>query len=204
MEDKKDSEEVVIDFSAVRRKLKGFFSKGNKQEEEPAPHTHQAHSTHHTASPHHQPHEHKEHHPISEDHSKSSADEITFDWKQVTAFGKTHAKWLIPLLCILIAMSFSIYFRTMPQRLPITDSWAQGTVYNFYQNQLQQQINQQLRQRNAALDAEVRDLKNGTEAIEERARSSLGMVKRDEVFFQIVGKISPLATSSVTPTNRQE
>ncbi|HIH13469.1 TPA: hypothetical protein HA242_07135 [Candidatus Woesearchaeota archaeon] len=143
MEDKKDSEEVVIDFSAVRRKLKGFFSKGNKQEEEPAPHTHQAHSTHHTASPHHQPHEHKEHHPISEDHSKSSADEITFDWKQVTAFGKTHAKWLIPLLCILIAMSFSIYFRTMPQRLPITDSWAQGTVYNFYQNQLQQQINQQ-------------------------------------------------------------
>jgi cell division protein FtsB len=39
--------------------------------------------------------------------------------------------------------------------------------------------------RNAALTAEVRDLKQGTEAIEERARAELGMVRRDEVFFQI-------------------
>ena len=45
--------------------------------------------------------------------------------------------------------------------------------------------NLQLEERNAALTAEVRDLKQGTEAIEERARSELGMVKRDEVFFQI-------------------
>jgi len=36
------------------------------------------------------------------------------------------------------------------------------------------------------LDAEVRDLKQGTAAIEERARSELGMIKRDEVFYQIV------------------
>lgn len=46
--------------------------------------------------------------------------------------------------------------------------------------------NEKLHERNAALDAEVQDLKQGTEAIEERARSELGMVKRDEVFFQIV------------------
>jgi len=45
--------------------------------------------------------------------------------------------------------------------------------------------NLQLEDRNAALAAEVRDLKQGTEAIEERARSELGMVKPDEVFFQI-------------------
>jgi cell division protein FtsB len=45
--------------------------------------------------------------------------------------------------------------------------------------------NLQLEDRNAALTAEVRDLKQGTEAIEERARSELGMVRRDEVFFQI-------------------
>jgi cell division protein FtsB len=42
-----------------------------------------------------------------------------------------------------------------------------------------------LETRNAALAAEVRDLKQGTEAIEERARYELGMVRPDEVFFQI-------------------
>jgi cell division protein FtsB len=40
--------------------------------------------------------------------------------------------------------------------------------------------------RNAVLAAEVADLKQGSEAIEERARYELGMVRRDEVFFQIV------------------
>ena len=44
----------------------------------------------------------------------------------------------------------------------------------------------QLERRNASLAAEVRDLKQGTEAIEERARYELGMVRPDEVFFQYV------------------
>jgi cell division protein FtsB len=43
-----------------------------------------------------------------------------------------------------------------------------------------------LKARNGALDAEVRDLKQGLEAIEERARLELGMIKKDEVFYQIV------------------
>ena len=43
-----------------------------------------------------------------------------------------------------------------------------------------------LETRNAALAAEVRDLKQGTEAIEERARQELGMLRPDEVFFQYV------------------
>ncbi|MFZ1910504.1 MAG: cell division protein FtsB [Burkholderiales bacterium] len=50
----------------------------------------------------------------------------------------------------------------------------------------QQAKNSQLELRNAALAAEVVDLKQGTDAIEERARYELGMVKQDEVFFQIV------------------
>ena len=50
---------------------------------------------------------------------------------------------------------------------------------------LQRDGNDKLRARNEALEADVRDLKSGFEAIEERARSELGMVKQDEVFFQL-------------------
>ena len=53
------------------------------------------------------------------------------------------------------------------------------------QLEAQRQANEQLRARNAVLDAEVRDLKHGFEAIEERARSELGMIRQDEVFFQL-------------------
>ena len=52
----------------------------------------------------------------------------------------------------------------------------------------QKEKNTQLETRNGALEAEVRDLKQGTEAIEERARYELGMVRRDELFFQIAEK----------------
>lgn len=53
--------------------------------------------------------------------------------------------------------------------------------------QLQQhrESNRNLEVRNAGLDAEVRDLKQGYDAIEERARYELGMVRQDEVFVQI-------------------
>jgi cell division protein FtsB len=56
--------------------------------------------------------------------------------------------------------------------------------------------NLQLEGRNAALTAEVRDLKQGTEAIEERARYELGMVRNDEVFFQIEQNQTRSVTSS--------
>lgn len=50
----------------------------------------------------------------------------------------------------------------------------------------QREINQRLQARNSALDAEVRDLKQGLDAIEERARSELGMIRQDEIFFQFL------------------
>ena len=54
------------------------------------------------------------------------------------------------------------------------------------QIEAQRGTNAKLRARNDALDAEVRDLKQGVEAIEERARSELGMIRQDEVFFQLL------------------
>jgi cell division protein FtsB len=50
----------------------------------------------------------------------------------------------------------------------------------------QREVNGRLKARNSALDAEVRDLKQGLEAIEERARSELGMIRQDEIFFQVL------------------
>lgn len=46
--------------------------------------------------------------------------------------------------------------------------------------------NLQLEARNALMDAEVTDLKQGTQAIEERARNDLGMIKSNEIFYQII------------------
>jgi len=61
----------------------------------------------------------------------------------------------------------------------------------------QKKINQQTKLRNAVLDAEVHDLKQGTEAVEERARSELGMIKQGESFFQVVEENATLSASSV-------
>ncbi len=60
-------------------------------------------------------------------------------------------------------------------------------VLNLKQTVTEQQArNDQVRQRNSVLAAEVEDLKTGLEAIEERARSELGMIKEDETFIHIV------------------
>ncbi len=50
----------------------------------------------------------------------------------------------------------------------------------------QEQENAMLQQRNLELEAEVADLREGVEAIEERARSELGMIKEEEEFFLVV------------------
>ncbi|MCX7143151.1 MAG: cell division protein FtsB [Proteobacteria bacterium] len=59
---------------------------------------------------------------------------------------------------------------------------------NDRQVKAQKESNARLRVRNDALDAEVRDLKQGYEAVEERARYELGMVKQDEIFFHVMEK----------------
>ncbi|SFW15997.1 cell division protein FtsB [Nitrosovibrio sp. Nv17] len=53
------------------------------------------------------------------------------------------------------------------------------------QLQSQHDVNRKLHLRNAMMDAEVRDLKQGLDAVEERARSELGMIREDEIFFHL-------------------
>ena len=113
-EKQQKDEEVIIDFSKLGTKLKSWW----KQESREVEHHHQ-------------------------EHEKKSDDEISLDWNKVKAAWHTHSRWLIPLLCILLAMSVSIYLRTMPLRLPIADDWAERSVTEFYQNQVQQQVAQQ-------------------------------------------------------------
>ncbi len=50
----------------------------------------------------------------------------------------------------------------------------------------QQKENDQLKERNRTLEAQVNDLKQGLEVIEGRARSELGMVKKGEAFYQVI------------------
>lgn len=64
-------------------------------------------------------------------------------------------------------------------------SWTR--VWELDRNRVaQRDDNARLKARNDAMDAEVRDLKLGLEALEERARHELGMIRKDEVFYQIV------------------
>lgn len=69
----------------------------------------------------------------------------------------------------------------------------------------QEKINQELIYRNAALQGDIQDLKDGNDAVQERARLQLGMVKSDEVFVQVMDQPSattPLPTS-LTPLTQQ-
>ncbi|OQW70174.1 MAG: cell division protein FtsB [Proteobacteria bacterium ST_bin12] len=77
-------------------------------------------------------------------------------------------------------------------------SWLR--VWNVNQQiSAQKEKNQSLKQRNETLSAEVRDLKQGNAAIEERARSELGMIKQDEVFYQVINQPLPTIQPNQLP-----
>ena len=63
----------------------------------------------------------------------------------------------------------------------------------------QQQENAKLKDRNEALEADVNDLKQGLDAIEERARMELGMVKKGETFFQVIEEPRDKTSSGKNP-----
>ncbi|AKH22119.1 cell division protein FtsB [Sedimenticola thiotaurini] len=90
------------------------------------------------------------------------------------------------LMLLLVAMLAVLQYRL----------WVgEGSLADLYR--LKQDIAQQkeqllqMQRRNQALQAEVDDLKNGLEAIEERARNDLGMVREGEIFYQIIEPRKP-------------
>jgi cell division protein FtsB len=77
--------------------------------------------------------------------------------------------------------------------------WVSGGMRDVWRLELavahQQTENAVQASRNEQLGAEVSDLKQGAEAVEERARSELGMVKNDEIFYQVIESARPNATT---------
>ena len=84
---------------------------------------------------------------------------------------------VILLLVLLLLLQYRIWLGDggLPQVLKLD-----GEI-----EQVQQKV-EQLQERNKALDAEVLDLKTGLQAIEERARSELGMMHKDDVYYQVI------------------
>ena len=86
---------------------------------------------------------------------------------------------------IVIAILFLMLI-TLQYRLWVGEG-SLAEVYSLRQEiKVQKETLAGLRKRNQALQAEVADLKKGLEAIEERARSELGMIRKDEVFYQVI------------------
>jgi cell division protein FtsB len=86
-------------------------------------------------------------------------------------------KLLILLLLLLVYLQYRFWFG---------DGSLQEVWELHREVEAQREENLQLRERNAALEAEVRDLQQGLDAIEEHAREDLGMVKEGETFYQLV------------------
>ena len=87
-------------------------------------------------------------------------------------------KWLLSLLTVLLLL--------LQYKLWVGDGGVPDVLHLQQEVEKQTQLKKQLEERNASLDAEVSDLKQGLDAIEERARSELGMFRKDEQFYQII------------------
>lgn len=85
-----------------------------------------------------------------------------------------------------ILIGLVVLLLLLQQRLWSGDGGVSDVWRLKHQVASQEQENESLRERNKVLQAEVEDLKEGVAAVEERARSELGMIKQDETFFQAV------------------
>jgi cell division protein FtsB len=99
-------------------------------------------------------------------------------------------KWLAAaLLCVVVLLQY---------RLWISENGVRGLLPLEAAVAARRAENDRLEQRNRELGAEVHDLKNGTAALEEQARSDLGMIGPNETFYQVVPRAAGSAGRSQT------
>jgi cell division protein FtsB len=98
---------------------------------------------------------------------------------------------------LLLAGVLALQYRLWVSPNGMRDVWRTETAI-----EAQTQENERLKQRNRTLAAEVRDLKEGRAAIEERARTDLGMIGSNETFFQVVPP-APGAAAQDTASQRR-
>ncbi len=87
---------------------------------------------------------------------------------------------------ITLALAFLLLLVQWPLWLGKGGSWLRVSELEG-QVALAKSRAEELKARNAKLESEVRDLKDGTGAVEERARYELGMIKQNEIFIQVLG-----------------
>lgn len=85
------------------------------------------------------------------------------------------------LLVLLIVLLAGLQYRLWFGNPSVPQNWQLQQVIKQQAEQ-----NEQLSERNKQLEAEVKDLKKGLSALEERARNELGMIRKGETFFQLV------------------
>lgn len=85
-----------------------------------------------------------------------------------------------------LLVSLSILFFGLQFKLWLGDRGVRVLKNLEVELALQFEHNQSLESRNARVETEIMNLKNGLEAVEERARSELGMIKKDELFYQLI------------------
>jgi len=86
----------------------------------------------------------------------------------------------------ILAAALAVALVLLQYRIWVSDDGIRGVERLQHAVGAQQKLNAQLTERNSRLQAEVEDLKSGTAAIDELARSDLGMVGPDETFYQVV------------------
>lgn len=99
-------------------------------------------------------------------------------------------RWLLAgLLLLLVVLQYRLWI-------------AEGSLaeYSRLERQIDEQarINQQLEERNAALEREVLDLQTGNKGLEQRAREQLGLIREGETFFQFVDPPGTAPDSAIT------